>query len=102
MNQGADESMNQSGMMKSRLIVNPVSGTDEAPEQLQVINERLRAAVGEMDIVMTVAQGDAARAAREAVGAGYGRLFVAGGDGTLNEALNGVAGVPGALEQIVF
>ncbi|HEX7175380.1 MAG TPA: diacylglycerol kinase family protein [Pyrinomonadaceae bacterium] len=88
--------------MKSRLIVNPVSGTDEAPEQLRVINERLRAGVGEMDIVMTVAQGDAARAASEAVGAGYEQLFVAGGDGTLNEALNGVAGVPGALESVVF
>jgi len=88
--------------MKTRLIVNPVSGTDEAPEQLRVINERLRAGVGEMDIVMTVAPGDAAGAAREAVGAGYGRLFVAGGDGTLNEVLNGVAGVPGALEEVVF
>ncbi len=88
--------------MKSRLIVNPVSGTDAAPDYLQAINERLRAGVGELDIVMTVAQGDAERLAEESVRADYERLFVAGGDGTLNEVLNGVSRVEGALERIVF
>jgi diacylglycerol kinase (ATP) len=89
--------------MKSRLIINPVSGTDSAPDYLQSINERLRAAFGEMDIVMTVGAGDAAEAAEAAARAGvYDQLFVAGGDGTLNEVLNGVARVAGALERITF
>ncbi|MDQ3585774.1 MAG: diacylglycerol kinase family lipid kinase [Acidobacteriota bacterium] len=88
--------------MKSRLIVNPVSGTDSGPDYLQAMNERLRERFGEMDIVMTVGSGDAARAAEEAAQAGCEQLFVAGGDGTLNEALNGVAGVDGALERITF
>jgi diacylglycerol kinase (ATP) len=89
--------------MKSRLIINPVSGTDSAPDYLQAINERLRAAFGEMDIVMTIGAGDAAEAAEAAARAGdYERLFVAGGDGTLNEALNGVARVTGAFERITF
>lgn len=88
--------------MKSRLIVNPVSGTDAAPDHLRVINERLRAGAGDVDIVMTVAAGDAARLASEAARAGYRRLYVAGGDGTLNEVLNGVAEVSGALAEIVF
>ena len=88
--------------MKSRLIVNPVSGSDAAPDYLQTINERLREAIGEMDITMTVAAGDARRLAEAAAQDGYEQLFVAGGDGTLNEVLNGVAGVEGALERITF
>ena len=89
--------------MKSRLIINPVSGTDSAPDHLQTINTRLREAFGEMDIVMTVGAGDAAEAAEAAASAGvYDRLFVAGGDGTLNEAVNGVARVAGALGRITF
>lgn len=89
--------------MKSRLIVNPVSGTDSAPDYLQAINERLRAAFGEMDIVMTVGAGDATAAAEAAASSGeYDQLFVAGGDGTLNEVLNGVARVAGAFERITF
>ena len=89
--------------MKSRLIVNPVSGADSGPDYLQAINERLRAAVGEMDIVMTTGPCDAADAAESAaLGGEYERLFVAGGDGTLNEAVNGVARVPGGLRRITF
>jgi diacylglycerol kinase (ATP) len=89
--------------MKSRLIINPVSGTDSAPDYLQAINERLRAAFGEMDIVMTVGAGDASTAAEAAArDVDYDQLFVAGGDGTLNEALNGVARVEGAFERITF
>ncbi|HYO64211.1 MAG TPA: diacylglycerol kinase family protein [Pyrinomonadaceae bacterium] len=88
--------------MKSRLIVNPVSGTDAAPDYLREINERLRDALGELDIVMTVAPGDALDSAERAVREGYDRLFVAGGDGTLNEVLNGVAKVEGGLGRVTF
>ncbi|HEY0100056.1 MAG TPA: diacylglycerol kinase family protein [Pyrinomonadaceae bacterium] len=89
--------------MKSRLIINPVSGTDSAPDHLQTINERLRAAFGEMDIVMTVGAGDASAAAEAAAASGvYDQLFVAGGDGTLNEVVNGVARVAGGFERITF
>jgi len=88
--------------MKSRLIVNPVSGTDAAPDYLQTINERLRESLGEMDIVMTVAAGDASASAAQAARDGYERLFVGGGDGTLNEVINGVASVEGGLGQITF
>lgn len=87
--------------MKSRLIVNPVSGTDSGPDYLQLINERLREA-GDLDIVMTVAPGDAREAARRSAGEGYERLFVGGGDGTLNEVLNGVASAEGGLESVTF
>lgn len=88
--------------MKARLIVNPVSGTDAGPEFLPRINQRLRESVGLMDIVMTVAAGDATRAAEQAVRDGYDHLFVAGGDGTLNEVLNGVGAVPDGLAKVVL
>lgn len=88
--------------MKTRLIVNPVSGTDTAPDYLQIINERLRAEVGDMSIVMTIAAGDATNAGEQAAREGCERLYVAGGDGTLNEVLNGVARVPDALARTTF
>jgi diacylglycerol kinase (ATP) len=88
--------------VKARLIVNPVSGTDRGAEVLPLLNARLRDRVGPMDIVMTIAEGDALRAAEEAARDGYDTLFVAGGDGTLNEVLNGVARVPGKLSEVVL
>ncbi|HEV2765754.1 MAG TPA: diacylglycerol kinase family protein [Pyrinomonadaceae bacterium] len=88
--------------MKSRLIVNPVSGTDAAPDYLRQMNEQLREGLGDLDIVMTVAAGDALDSAERAVREGCDRLFVAGGDGTLNEVLNGVAKVEGALSRTTF
>jgi diacylglycerol kinase (ATP) len=88
--------------MKTRLIVNPVSGVDAAPDYLPRMNELLRGAFGDLDISMTVAAGDALRLAQRAAQEGCERVFVAGGDGTLNEVLNGVASVEGALGRTVF
>lgn len=88
--------------MKSRLIVNPVSGTDAAPDYLRAINERLRARFGDLDISLTTGPGDAARLAEASARDGYANLFVAGGDGTLNEVVNGAAAVGGALERVTF
>ena len=51
---------------------------------------------------MTVAEGDAETAAAQAVQDGVDHLFVGGGDGTLNEVLNGVASTPGGLDAVTF
>lgn len=88
--------------VKARLIVNPVAGRDAAPDYLQQLNQVLREKIGLMDIVVTIAAGDATDAAADAAREKYDALFVAGGDGTLNEALNGVASVDGALDAITF
>jgi diacylglycerol kinase (ATP) len=88
--------------MKAKLIANPVAGKDDAADVLVGINDRLRPAFGDFDIVLTVAAGDAGRAAAQAVADGCEHLFVAGGDGTLNEVINGVAAVPGALSRVTF
>jgi diacylglycerol kinase (ATP) len=85
----------------SRLILNPVSGTDEGPSLVARVNELLRAQVGNLDITITTGPGDAERAAFRAASEGETRLFVAGGDGTLNDVLNG-AYASGHLADIVF
>ena len=48
------------------------------------------------------AEGDATQAAEQAVRDGYDHLFVGGGDGTLNEVLNGVARLEHGLSQVTF
>jgi diacylglycerol kinase (ATP) len=85
--------------MRTKLIVNPVSGGETALDHLPAINARLRTA-GDVDIVLTTGDGDGAEAGRRAALEGYDRIVVAGGDGTLNEVLNGVAGVAGALARM--
>ena len=87
--------------MRTKLIVNPVSGTDEGLKVLPAINARLREA-GPVDVVLTIGPGDATDAARRAVEEGYERVVSAGGDGTLNEALNGIASVDGGLEAVAL
>jgi diacylglycerol kinase (ATP) len=88
-------------LMKTKLIVNPVSGTDEGLKVLPAINARLREA-GPVDVVLTIGPGDATDAARRAVEEGYERVVSAGGDGTLNEALNGIASVEGGLDAVTL
>lgn len=52
--------------------------------------------------MVTEADGDATEAGAEAARDGCDRLFVARGDGTLNEVLNGVASVVGGLSAVTL
>ncbi|HZH35622.1 MAG TPA: diacylglycerol kinase family protein [Pyrinomonadaceae bacterium] len=88
--------------MKSRLILNPVAGTDSAPTFLQIINESLRRNFGDLDISLTTGPGDARRIAEKSAREDYTHIFIAGGDGTFNEVLNGAGMVAGAFEKITF
>jgi diacylglycerol kinase (ATP) len=87
--------------IRARLIANPTAGTDEAAGRLVHLQERL-AADHALDTVLTRGAGDAREAAADAARAGYARVFVAGGDGTLNEVVNGVASIDGALPHVVI
>lgn len=86
----------------TKLIVNPKSGTDSAPDHLVMVNRRLRERFGPVDIVITTGEDDARREGRRAVEESCDRIFIAGGDGTLNEVVNGVAAAPRGLERVTF
>ena len=83
------------------LIVNPSSGRERGAEFAGELAAALRTRFGAVDVVQTTGDGDAERAGREYSAGGGRRLFVAGGDGTVNEALNGVA-ASGALGGVTF
>lgn len=72
------------------LVVNPAAGKNDATDYVEALGARLRDAFGPVRVVATTGPGEAARAAREAAAAGARTLFVAGGDGTVNEVVNGL------------
>lgn len=84
---------------RARLIVNPSSGRELGTEHTDRIAGALRGHYDEVDVVTTAGDGDAERAGRSAADDGYGTLFVGGGDGTVNEAVSGVAAAR-ALERV--
>jgi diacylglycerol kinase (ATP) len=76
---------------RARLIANPNSGMDRVPDALPVIAGRLRTIVRDLDITVTMSEDDAERGAAQAVDERCDALYVAGGDGTLNAVLRGLA-----------
>lgn len=79
-------------MKRARLIYNPTSGREEMRRLLPHILERLDLAGIETSCHATTGDGDATREAEESVKRGYDIIIAAGGDGTLNEVVNGMAG----------
>lgn len=84
---------------RARLIINPSSGRELAAEHADGIAAALREHYDSVDVVTTTGDADAERAARSAAEDGCGTLFVGGGDGTVNEAINGVSAA-GALDRV--
>lgn len=73
------------------LVFNPVAGRRH-PGLLDRVKAALESLGASVAVCETAARGDAARLAGAARGRGYDRLVVAGGDGTINEAVNALAG----------
>lgn len=71
-------------------IANPVAGLRHARERWSGIEAALRAAGVPLDVVWTQAPGDGEVIARRAIREGRRRLIAAGGDGSVNDVLNGV------------
>ncbi len=79
--------------MRIKLIANPTAGR-RGPEAIETIRTCLVRAGCEVDLRVTGCRGDAERAAAQAGREGFDRILVAGGDGTLNEAINGLVPSP--------
>ncbi|MCH5232628.1 MAG: diacylglycerol kinase family lipid kinase [Muribaculaceae bacterium] len=76
---------------KALLIINPVSGTRSKRGLDKFVSDRLAPFGIETSVFRTAGQGDAFEKAREAAREGFDMVITAGGDGTVNEAANGIA-----------
>lgn len=79
------------GSREILLVVNPVAGRRRRGLVAAVVG-RVRAAGWSVDIVETRGPGDARRLAETCDATRYGVIAAAGGDGTVNEVINGLAG----------
>ncbi|MBM7650207.1 diacylglycerol kinase (ATP) [Bacillus ectoiniformans] len=78
-------------MKRARIIYNPTSGRELFKKNLPEVLKRLEEAGFETSAHATTGEGDATRAARIAVERRFDLVIAAGGDGTLNEVVNGLA-----------
>ncbi|MEX2460647.1 MAG: diacylglycerol kinase [Paenibacillaceae bacterium] len=76
---------------RARLIYNPSSGREGIKKKLPDILQRLERGGLETSTHATIGEGDATLAAADAVEQGFDVIIAAGGDGTLNEVINGMA-----------
>jgi len=76
--------------MRIKLIANPVAGGNALPT-IRRAEECLVRRGCRVELILTGARGDARNAAAAARSEGFDRIVAAGGDGTLNEVINGLA-----------
>ena len=78
-------------MMKAMVIINPSSGKELAKNFEQKIADTLGGSYSEIVSRHTEKEGDAAAFAKEACVGSYDTIISMGGDGTINETINGMA-----------
>jgi diacylglycerol kinase (ATP) len=83
--------------MNARLIYNPTAGPRDVRRGLKRVRALLRRRGWSVEIDLTEKPGDATALSRAAARDGYDAVIVAGGDGTINEAVNGLVGTQTAL-----
>jgi YegS/Rv2252/BmrU family lipid kinase len=76
--------------MKTKLIVNPFAARGQMHQRYPHIEQRLRDAQLEFETTFTERRGHGIQLARAAVDAGFEMIVAVGGDGTLNEVVNGM------------
>jgi diacylglycerol kinase (ATP) len=78
--------------MKYLLIVNPVSGSGLARRQVESVEKAFEKRGQSIDVRFTEGPGHAEALAREGAASDYDVIIGGGGDGTINEVLNGMSG----------
>lgn len=80
-------------MNSTLVILNPAARSERAKRQ----RARVEAVAGDSVICATSRSGEAEALARRAAQEGFERIVAAGGDGTIHEVVNGLAGTDAAL-----
>jgi YegS/Rv2252/BmrU family lipid kinase len=83
-----------------RVIVNPVAANGAVGKRWPQIRDILQAGGGQFDASFTKGPNHATELAREALSAGYRTIVAVGGDGTLNEVVNGLV-IEGMVDPMV-
>lgn len=86
--------------MKAQLIYNPVAGPRDARREIKQICTYLEQSGWTIDVTATEKPGDGISKAREAAQAKRDVVLVAGGDGSVNDVVNGLVGTETALGVI--
>ncbi|MBC1936600.1 diacylglycerol kinase family lipid kinase [Listeria grandensis] len=81
-------------MGKALLIVNPSSGKEKGKVYAERAHQALLKRFHEVEVKETTKGGDATEFALQAATDGYEAIIAMGGDGTLNEVINGIAEQP--------
>ena len=81
------------------LVVNPRAGRGEVGREMPELERRIRAGRLDYRIEETRGPGDATRLAREALDAGDRFIVAVGGDGTINEVVNGMVDDEGSVVE---
>ena len=76
-------------MTETIVIVNPTAGS---PEHVGSWQERVKSLADDCPVRVTSHSGEAEALARRAAKEGFTRIVAAGGDGTVNQVANGIAG----------
>ena len=84
-------------MDKVLVILNPWAGRGTAGRRRPELEQALRETGADFAIVTTHAVGGAIELAWQGVERGYGRIVAVGGDGTINEIVNGIKGAEASL-----
>ena len=82
-------------MVRACVIFNPAAKGQKAERFRKLLDTISK----DCELKQTSAPGDARLLAARAVNEGFDTIFAAGGDGTLNEVLNGIADVPDGFDR---
>lgn len=78
--------------MKTCVILNPWAGKGSAGQRRGELEQALRNVDVQFDIIVTHARGGAIELTYQAIDRGYESIVAVGGDGTINEVVNGIVG----------
>jgi len=88
--------------MRAVIVCNPAAGRQQAAEGIGRASDVLVRAGWTIDVEMSTGRGDATRIARNAVESRVDAVIAAGGDGTINEAIQALAGSETALGYLPY